>query len=65
MTILILLEGNIKMIKIIRHGTRQTKECERCGCLFSYDEVDICKVPSTHIIECPQCKEKIVLEAIK
>lgn len=53
------------MIKIIRHGTRQTKECERCGCLFSYDEVDICKVPSTHIIECPQCKEKIVLEATK
>ena len=34
------------MIKIIRHGTRQTKECERCGCLFSYDEVDICNVPS-------------------
>ena len=56
------------MIKIIRHGTRQTKECERCGCLFSYDEVDICNVSSinylkAHIIECPQCKEKIVLEA--
>ena len=28
------------MIKIIRHGTRQTKECEHCGCLFSYDETD-------------------------
>ena len=62
------------MIKIIRHGTRQTKECERCGCLFSYDEVDICNVPSietkldfkeTRFIECPQCKEKIVLEATK
>ena len=54
------------MIKIIRHGTRQTKECEHCGCLFSYDEVDIIyKVPSKHIIECPQCKEKIVLEATK
>ena len=61
------------MIKIIRHGTRQTKECERCGCLFSYDEVDISDVPSidskldlkTHIIECPQCKEKIVLEAMR
>ena len=37
------------------------------------EEVDICNVPSidskldlkTHIIECPQCKEKIVLEATR
>ena len=55
------------MIKIIRHGTRQTKECEHCGCLFSYDEVDTMietklDFKATRFIECPQCKEKIVLE---
>ena len=63
------------MIKIIRHGTRQTKECERCGCLFSYDEVDTLidskldsntfEAHATRVIECPQCKEKIVLEATR
>ena len=58
------------MIKIIRHGTRQIKECEHCGCLFSYDEVDTfietkLDFKETRFIECPQCKEKIVLEATK
>ena len=58
------------MIKIIRHGTRQIKECEHCGCLFSYDEVDTLietklDFKATRFIECPQCKEKIVLEATK
>ena len=58
------------MIKIIRHGTRQTKECECCGCLFSYDEVDTfietkLDFKATRFIECPQCKEKIVLEATR
>ena len=58
------------MIKIIRHGTRQIKECEHCGCLFSYDEVDTfietkLDFKETRFIECPQCKEKIVLEAMR
>ena len=58
------------MIKIIRHGTRQIKECEHCGCLFSYDEVDTMietklDFKETRFIECPQCKEKIVLEATR
>ena len=58
------------MIKIIRHGTRQIKECEHCGCLFSYDEVDTfietkLDFKETRFIECPQCKEKIVLEATR
>ena len=65
------------MIKIIRHGTRQIKECDHCGCLFSYDEVDTfielkdkekdknLDFKATRFIECPQCKEKLVLEAMK
>ena len=59
------------MIKIIRHGARQTKECEHCGCLFSYDEVDTlldfntCEEHAARVIECPQCKERIILEATR
>ena len=29
------------MKTIIKRGTRQTMNCEKCGCYFSYDEEDI------------------------
>lgn len=58
------------MIKIIEHGTIKKKQCENCGCLFSYEKEDI--EHSTNIslesfacgydyIICPQCKEEIQL----
>ena len=62
------------MIKIIKRGTRTTKECPKCGCLFSYEEEDtktdscglgIMPVYYEKYINCPQCKNHITLEAIK
>lgn len=64
------------MIKIIRMGTKQTKECTECGCYFSFDEEDVKKMTNINIgdnpfngtskfIYCPQCKHAIALEAIK
>ncbi len=59
------------MIKIIKKGTKQVKECEDCGCVFSFDEEDIEKINySSHpgykrIIRCPQCETVIILEATR
>ena len=64
------------MIKIIEHGTIKKKQCENCGCLFSYEKEDIehsmnlslegfaCGCGYDYII-CPQCKEEIRLRGIK
>lgn len=54
------------MIKIIEWGTKQTVECEVCGCLFSYDIDDVLTeqegpVTRTYIQKCPQCGRKVVL----
>lgn len=61
------------MVKIIEHGTRKEQRCEKCGCLFSYEAIDIekgngagicgmelCK-KSYKFVRCPQCKKEIVL----
>ncbi len=62
------------MIKIIKNGTRQVKECEDCGCVFSSEEEDIEKIdhgsqfyPKGYkkIIRCPQCETVIILEATR
>lgn len=44
------------MIKIIKSGTIQEKHCERCGCIFSFEEdietevnVEIMYGDKTHI----------------
>ena len=63
------------MIKIIEHGTRKEQRCENCGCLFSYEAIDIEKGNVTggvcgmdsykkpyKFVRCPQCKKEIVLE---
>lgn len=61
------------MIKIIEHGTRKAQRCEICGCLFSYEAIDIKKgngagicgmelyKKSYKFVRCPQCKKEIVL----
>lgn len=56
------------MIKIIELGTIRKQKCQRCGCLFSYENEDI--KHSTNFasitsyscgydyIICPQCEKK-------
>lgn len=54
------------MIKIIKEGTRDIRECESCGCLFSFDAEDISVDQRIkRYIKCPQCENKIILEQIK
>lgn len=57
------------MIKIIEHGTRKEQRCESCGCLFSYEAIDIEKGSNERclysFVTCPQCKKEIVLEAVR
>lgn len=63
------------MIKIIKPGTITELRCYKCGCLFSYEKEDI-EIGHPHnlhplvateskYITCPQCNEKIELEATK
>lgn len=52
------------MIKIIKKGTKQTVECEKCGCLFSFDASDINygdQRDPEKTVECPQCSNRIDL----
>lgn len=56
------------MIKIIKKGTRDIRECDNCGCLFSFDEIDTTFVNEMNVkkyIKCPQCGKNIILEAIR
>jgi DNA-directed RNA polymerase subunit RPC12/RpoP len=69
------------MVEIIKRGTKQTRTCKNCGCIFSYDEEDVERDKQTHesgtpfgvtriaeyglFIKCPQCGEKIVLKQLK
>lgn len=57
------------MIKIIEHGTIRKQKCQRCGCLFSYENEDVITERDEHMllgfrkkyINCPQCEQKIIL----
>lgn len=52
------------MIKIIRKGTKQTVECEVCGCLFSFENSDINYGDQRNpekTVKCPQCNNRIDL----
>lgn len=59
------------MIKIIKEGTRVIRECEYCGCLFSFDEEDVETVfngkADYKCVKCPQCsyETKSLLETTK
>lgn len=56
------------MIEIIEHGTKQTLKCKKCGCVFSFENVDIehgtyCNIwnYSYDYVTCPQCKDEIII----
>ena len=62
------------MIKVLREGTRNRIECDYCGALLAYDKEDIqkeevhwgpCDYNVTRFLSCPQCKNKIILEATR
>lgn len=62
------------MIKIIKHGTRDIRECDSCGCLFSFDKEDIeykdisnkeeGELWISERVTCPQCGEPIFLKEV-
>lgn len=52
------------MIKVIRHGTIKRVFCEKCGCLFTYEQEDVNSVQLKHneyntYVICPDCGEEI------
>lgn len=65
------------MITIIKEGTKKEATCNKCGCVFSYENEDIQHAgselmrighPTTYekeFIECPQCKYRITLKATR
>lgn len=60
------------MIEILKEGTKRQIECDECGALLRYQQEDI-KNEDKYIspvssynrkyIICPQCHNKIILEA--
>ena len=57
------------MKKIIKKGTRDIRECESCGCLFSFDEEDIeitrrRKKETEKYVICPQCDHKVIILSV-
>lgn len=63
------------MIKIIKPGSIKEIMCQKCGALLSYDEKEDMKTDRVDTvfgpiyigkhITCPQCKNKIMLEAVR
>lgn len=65
------------MVKILKEGTLVEKTCEKCGCLFQFDKKTDVKTEmgdqynrftcgyKREYIECPQCKEKIILSSTR
>ena len=62
------------MIKILKEGTKRQVECNECGALLQYQQEDIKKeeyflsqITSYYekYIICPQCHNKIILEATR
>ena len=61
------------MIEILKMGTKKQIECEACGALLRYEKEDVKEgdywhqwTPYTNkYIICPQCNEKIILEATR
>lgn len=55
------------MIKIIKPGFLKETQCSKCGAVLSYDEnedVETYRKPVKYIT-CPQCKNEIVLKAVR
>lgn len=62
------------MVEIIKPGTKNRIECKYCGALLSYQKDDIkdeevyfnqLVFNTRKYIVCPQCQNKIILEATK
>lgn len=59
------------MIKIIKFGTRQIRTCSECGCQFSFEKEDITREDTDNykgyreFVQCPQCHQKIILQATR
>lgn len=61
------------MIEIIEPGTKNRVRCDTCGTLLSYQKDDVKECYYDHMnfggyeryIHCPQCLNKIVLEATR
>lgn len=61
------------MIRIIKEGTKRVTNCDKCGCVFSYEGEDIHRVTGANLsgithreeIACPQCRHIIVLSSIR
>ena len=64
------------MIKIIKVGTKRLATCEKCGCVFSYEEEDIKHLENhngeysfvdgikhgyKNYVICPQCSKDFVV----
>lgn len=61
------------MIEIIKRGTKKACTCNKCGCLFRYEDEDIevetfeantngvIGIIQREFVPCPQCDEKVVL----
>lgn len=52
------------MIKVIKHGTKRTAVCEKCGCIFSFEEEDINTVHMgmneyQNEVPCPECGNRV------
>ena len=51
------------MIEIIKRGTKRIITCKKCGCEFSFDEIeDVVRIPdpihqglTVRVVPCPQC----------
>ena len=67
------------MIKVIKPGYLKETQCQKCGAVLSYDEnedvetryekrlaasMEEYRLPVKYII-CPQCKNEIVLKAVR
>lgn len=60
------------MIEIIKQGTKNRVECNNCGALLSYQTDDVREnyygrtfLGYEKYIICPQCSNRIILEASK
>lgn len=65
------------MITIIKEGTKKEATCNKCGCVFSYENEDIQHagaalqrighptIYENEFVECPQCKYRIALKATR
>lgn len=53
------------MRKIIKKGTRDIRECDSCGCLFSFDKEDVKTNLVTKHVKCPQCACPVNVDVFK